>query len=109
MKPEEAIEILELPKDPLKSGTHYHAIPSPKRISCTDYLNARKVAIAALEKQVPKKPIEKHYVESGNPTYTKTTCPNGCRVQVNKGEYAYSNNYCHKCGQKLDWSDPKHD
>ena len=90
MTPEEALEILELPKDPLKSGTHYHAIPSPKRISCTDYLNARKVAIAALEKQIQKKP------EFSGGRYV---CKCGWDIYRDKQPY------CLMCGQKIDWSD----
>ncbi|MEG2987697.1 MAG: hypothetical protein RR809_09080 [Lachnospiraceae bacterium] len=56
------------------------------------------VAISALEKQVPKKPIEKHYEDEGEPAYVKICCPNCCHVQVSKHD-----SYCCKCGQKLDW------
>lgn len=91
MKPEEAIEILELPKEPLKSGTHYHAIPSPKRISYTEYLNARKAALEALEKQVAKKPIESEF--------TPLICPD-CEAKIILGQ-----RYCENCGQKIDWEE----
>ena len=97
MKPEEALEILELPKDPLKSGTHYHAIPSPKRISYTDYLNARKVAIAALEKQTPTKP--EMYI--GDYEFERwPICPK-CKGELHpNGE-----KFCSDCGQAIDWSE----
>lgn len=93
MNPEEALEILELPKDPLKSGTHYHAIPSPKRISCTDYLNARKVAIAALDKQVPKKP------ERLNAFRSIGKC-GGCERVISTRTASV---YCQYCGNRVDW------
>lgn len=94
MKTEEAIEILELPKEPLKSGTHYHAIPSPKRISYTDYLNARKAAVEALEKQVPKA-----YDIRCNADGVCYDCPD-CGIKINR----YTN-YCYYCGQKIDWEE----
>lgn len=105
MTPEEAIEILELPKDPLKSGTHYHAIPSPKRISYTDYLNARKAAIEALEKQIPKKP---NCVE--DKMWACPDCDNSLMwkwqrypdVLIPKG---FGNKFCLACGQALDWGE----
>ena len=52
----------------------------------------RDIAIEALEKQLPKKPIEKgiHFV------YYK--CPNCNRI------LPIDKNYC-DCGQKLDWSE----
>ena len=48
---------------------------------------AFEIAIKALEKQMPKKPI----------AHQCTTC--GSAVLPFEG------NYCSKCGQKLDWSD----
>ena len=93
MKTEEAIEILELPKDPLKSGTHYHAIPSSKRISYADYLSARKAAIEALEKQVPKKP------ERLNAFKSIGKCK-GCEKVISTRTASV---YCQYCGNKVDW------
>ena len=94
MKPEVAIEILELPKDPLKSGTHYHAIPSSKRISYADYLSARKAAIQALEKQVPKS-----YDIRCNSNGVCYDCPE-CGVKIDRYD-----KYCFNCGQRIDWSE----
>lgn len=48
------------------------------------------MAIEALEKQIPKKPIEDH---------TFDFCP-VCSYSVD-----YLRNYCKECGQKLDWGD----
>lgn len=56
-------------------------------------------AIEALKKQLPKKPIEKHYEDDGEKAYIKICCPNGCPVQVSNFD-----SYCCKCGQKLDWN-----
>lgn len=66
--------------------------------------NARELAISALEKQIPKKPIKKNPI-----CYAKTKdgqerfafdyfCPN-CNEQIKRFEH-----HC-KCGQALDWSD----
>lgn len=52
----------------------------------------------AMVKRIPKKPIEKHYEKQGESPYIKTCCPDGCPVQVSKYD-----NYCCKCGQKIDW------
>lgn len=57
-------------------------------------------AVMALEKQQPKKLIERHYEEEGEEPYIEMTCPNGCRLQPSR-----TSNYCRKCGQKLDWSE----
>lgn len=56
------------------------------------------LAIEALEKQIPKKPVtEKDKVISG---IVCGRCPE-CYSAV----YSTTNLYCHKCGQALDWSD----
>ncbi len=52
--------------------------------------NARELAISALEKQIPKKPINRKGT-------TYFYCP------VCEGNML--NNYCADCGQALDWSD----
>ena len=56
---------------------------------------AKRIAISALEKQIPKKPHE---------IYEKLNikwCKCGCYL----GELKNEQNYCKKCGQALDWSD----
>lgn len=66
-----------------------------------------EITIRLLKKRIPKKPLEKHYEEEGEPPYTKYCCPNGCRVQFHpprKG-LACETFYCHKCGQAIDWGD----
>ncbi len=47
--------------------------------------SSHEVAINALDKQIPKKPVDWHI------------CPHCNTELVNK------NNYCERCGQKLDW------
>ena len=65
---------------------------------------ALSVAIQALEKQIPKKPIpidyEKYMNTVKNALFLKGAywCPN-CKHAVKCGTY------CSDCGQKLDWSD----
>lgn len=63
---------------------------------------ALEIAVIALEKQIPKKPInvEKHYYE----------CP-CCKQDLGVSDddiFVYENHtpmYCSNCGQALDWSD----
>lgn len=57
---------------------------------------ASELAIQALEKQIPKKPI---YI--ANLGYAALwLCP-VCERRIVRSDLKY----CHQCGQKLDWSD----
>ena len=61
-------------------------------------IEALKVGISALEKQVPKKVLNLMLNADGKPTKVfKGICPY-CQCIVN-------NEYCSRCGQALDWSD----
>ena len=81
------------------------------------------VAINALEKQIPKKPILKHdvsvmHINRGNQPHEwkrlendNWHCPK-CDSFVGERVYVHSKvhdqrkkKYCDNCGQKLDWSD----
>lgn len=59
----------------------------PEEIEAAQYIGALKLAISALEKQVPEKPMNKYY------------CPS-CEEQL-MGKV----NYCEECGQAIDWSE----
>ena len=61
---------------------------------------AFQMAINALEKQIPKKPIEMKPTDKLMNGYY--SCPI-CGDWVGMDEY--SNNYCANCGQVIDWSD----
>ena len=67
-------------------------------------VEARNVAIKALEKQIPKKPTpidyEKYIDVIDNARFLRGAywCPN-CKHVVKSGSF------CSDCGQKLDWSD----
>lgn len=75
MTTEEAIAILKNPKSMM-----------------SDVIDAQDIAIEALEKQTPKKPVWQAY----------NCCPM-CKAQV---FYILRNyNYCPNCGQALDWSE----
>ena len=59
------------------------------------------LAIEALEKQIPKKGIM-----IGDNYSSILSCPNCRKPIVNVWSRSeYKPNYCHYCGQKLDWSD----
>lgn len=61
-----------------------------------DYTLAFEETIKLLEKQIPKKPFVKKYAEEYG--YWIWKCPN-CG-----DEWAFRYNYCHNCGQKIDWN-----
>ena len=60
-----------------------------------------KIAIEALEKQIPKEPFEKEVISISMSGYKhKGICPK-CSLTVSQ----FAGNYCQHCGQALDWSD----
>ena len=94
---------------------------------CKEYkkplMYAYEMAIKALEKQIPKKPILKHdvsvmHINRGNQPHEwkrlesdNWHCPE-CDSFVGERVYVHSKvhdqrkkKYCDNCGQKLDWSD----
>jgi hypothetical protein len=71
--------------------------------SIADYLleNDERPANKALEKQIPKKGIM-----IGDNYSSVLSCPKCRNPIVNVWDIAkYEPNYCHYCGQALDWSD----
>ncbi len=69
-----------------------------------DYAIAFEIAISALEKQIPKKPID-----ICTPVVTWGRCPI-CKGELNKlggrpNRVFKSDAFCHDCGQAIDWSD----
>ena len=66
---------------------------------------ASRMAIQALEKQIPKKPeYEGDGYADGELVYDYAKCP----ICGHDFEYEINDwgcNYCSNCGQKLDWSD----
>ena len=67
---------------------------------------AAKMAIQALEKQIPKKPIFSHNL-SDTLSLFHCECGNAIKVSHDIGIMNNNNapNYCSKCGCRLDWSD----
>lgn len=67
---------------------------------------ALDVAIQALEKQIPKKPIFDYNLSD---TLSKFHCECGKTIKVNHDVGIMDDNdapnYCSNCGQKLDWSE----
>ena len=61
------------------------------------YKNGLRMAIQALEKQIPKKPHKNFEKFSG------VWC--SCGKYFGKGYFVDKPSYCPDCGQKLDWSD----
>lgn len=67
---------------------------------------ARDLAIKALEKQIPKKPIFNHNL-SDTLSVFHCECGNTIKVSHDIGIMNNNNapNYCSNCGCRLDWSD----
>lgn len=108
MTPEEAIEKLKILKK-LKIPVRIEFYEGSLREAC-------EIAIAALEKQIPKKPLKRKqmvFVELDNGRNESGEkdvfyCPICCEyIGVKYGEHPVVNvqNYCKKCGQRIDWSD----
>lgn len=58
----------------------------------------------SVAKATPKKVIELHYEEEGEPPYIKRVCPNGCKIRItpiSANNLAHESRYCPKCGQKI--------
>lgn len=66
------------------------------------YIQAKEVAIKALEKQIPKKVNARKIMKDfhDKPYAIKGDCPSCGMV----GLLSVNTDYCHCCGQKLDWS-----
>lgn len=69
-----------------------------------------QLAIQALEKQIPKKPIFDYNLSD---TLSKFHCECGNVIKVSHDVGIMNNNnapnYCSKCGCRLDWSDENDD
>ena len=66
-----------------------------------NYAVAFEKAIEALEKQIPKKPIEDGYYDE------PSVCPNCGGSVINEADNDYNFGCCYHCGQALDWSEIK--
>lgn len=64
----------------------------------TPSIEAIELAIKTLEKQIPKKPINKNKVNDGY--FWEWVCPNCEVIQIGTEKP-----YCPECGQAMDWSD----
>lgn len=85
----------------LKAEIVYHP-------ECSIFAEALGLAIQALEKQIPKKPIF-DYNLSDTLSVFHCECGNIIKVSHDIGIMNNNNapNYCSKCGCRLDWSDEK--
>ena len=80
----------------------------------TDDMEMTKIALAALEKQIPKKPT-KEIMDNGVDISGESDiehdfcCPVCCNVvgMFDGNENLPFADYCDNCGQALDWSDTK--
>lgn len=93
MKPQEAIGIMKI------------ALAEVEWEYPMDYAAAFETAIEALEKQVPKKPIEYEDKYYGCPTCGNVTMMKWERYPDIPMSKIYGLPYCLGCGQVLDWSE----
>ena len=66
-------------------------------IKTNDYIDFVRIAINALEKQIPKRPNKNFEKFSG------VWC--SCGKYLGKRYFVEKQSFCSNCGQKLDWSD----
>ena len=92
MKYEEAHKFLEVKQREMTKNRHLYNEQA---------IEINGLAILALEKQIPKKPLLHSFSESHD-TYTYFKCPNLCDTYC---EVKNNMHFCPKCGQALDWSD----
>ena len=78
----------------------------PLNTTKEELTEAMRIAIQALEKQIPKKPIFNHNL-SDTLSLFHCECGNTIKVSHDIGIMNNNNapNYCSKCGCRLDWSD----
>lgn len=79
------------------------------------YRNDLSVLQELVEKATPKKPsfdksweyeeIKDIYNEDGSINECVCLCPNCHKHSIYDSEYGVRFDYCHECGQALDWSD----
>ena len=75
-----------------------NAIPVfPLQIEYQDWLTAMGIVTEALEKQIPKKPINYDSIPHSR-------CP-VCNNSIKVFEDAHEYHYCLYCGQAIDWSE----
>lgn len=73
-----------------------------EKFRCPFITEALMMAVKALEKQIPKKPM----LQECDFFDFRLVCPECKQPIVNVwNETEYKPNFCHYCGQKLDWSD----
>lgn len=74
--------------------------------SGTDLEKACSMAIEALEKQIPKKPIYSNYDDNGFDKIIpyRAECP-ACEESVEFGKWNAEESHHCECGQALDWSE----
>lgn len=91
MTNQEAIKEAEIQIDMYETFILYNKDFEPENDNSNyeNKIDFLKTAIEALEKQIPKKPI--------NISWTHYHCPI-CKKSVNS-------NYCGNCGQAIDWSE----
>ena len=86
MTPQEALEALKIEQIVIEG----------KAVRVAKFFEGISVANEALEKQIPKKVVEKKFVEDVSLNY----CP-CCNVRF----IGWGMKHCGECGQALDWSD----
>lgn len=65
-------------------------------------LTSHSMAISALERQISMKPVFVHPLQFDDcGDYMCSSCQKGSVLDP----YGNKSDYCHYCGQKLDWSD----
>lgn len=97
----EAIDIIKAKMD-VHQAVFGHPVDEPLK-------TAYETAISALEKQIPKRKLEKDQYNENLFTLRCPTCGALiCNYNKRLGRYSYmvAENYCYICGQAIDFSEP---
>lgn len=90
MTPEKAVEILKANRE--------------KRVASI-YATCKRLAISALEKQIPQKPnLQGDGYADGELVYDYAECP-VCNCDFEEDTTNWGCKFCPDCGQALDWSE----
>lgn len=88
------------PKEAIRRIENHIECHSKKERFAVHIIEALKMAVEALEKQTPKKPIEKDWVAFDVLQERDWFCPD-----CDENMLSYGQPYCGVCGQAIDWGD----
>lgn len=103
-KVRKAVQMLRIEKKECKKLLDFHGNKQWNSGILRRKIEALDIAIEALEKQLPKKPIFQHMIGEIKGKFKCPCCNNLFTHECPTFPYE-DMEHCSKCGQKLDWSE----